>query len=162
MPAHLPRWTCLKKLRCQWPEDCRRHRFSLSPPQRVIWSLMRVQYEDLSVPLYGSDGYSQAALWSVMSKHLKDLMSDSEVYGWAPVCTYYTVWLQQIEKGRAKWTDSDAKLEFCRALMWHAKSAPANQAPKEACCSQRQHDSHHKARHSCIHFLQQVRLHATG
>ena len=70
-----------------------------------------------------------------MSKHLKELMSDSDIYGWALVHTYHVVWLQQINNGRAKWTDSYAKLEFHHAFVWHMglaaqKSAYANPPSK--------------------------------
>ena len=54
-----------------------------------------------------------------MSKHLKELMADAEVYGCNPVRDYHAVWLQQIENGRAKWSNEDAKLEFHRSLVWH-------------------------------------------
>ena len=56
-------------------------------------------YEDLSVTLFVS-GYfvvmdtSKQALKPIMVKYLKELrMADGEVYGWALVRAYNTVWL---------------------------------------------------------------------
>ena len=79
------------------------------------------------------------ALKLIMSEHLKELMADTEVYGWVPVRAYHVVWLQQIENGRAKWSDVNEKLEFCRALVWHAvpptsrlKQAGSAPRPKKA------------------------------
>ena len=72
-------------------------------------------YEDLSVTVFVS-GYL-AIMETVkpvrkpfILRHLKDLMADTEVYGWATVHAYHAVWLQQIENGRAQWMDVDAKL----------------------------------------------------
>ena len=65
-----------------------------------------------------------------MAKHFKDLMADVEVYGCAPVKAYYAVWLQQIENGRVQWSDSDAKPEFRRVLVWYASQQEAQ--PKSA------------------------------
>ena len=43
------------------------------------------------------------ALKPIMARHFKELMSDAEVYGWAPVWVYLAVWLLQIENHRAQW-----------------------------------------------------------
>ena len=62
---------------------------------------------------------AKSAQKSIMTKHLKDLMADAELYDWEPVRAYLAVWLQQIENGRVNWNDSEAKLEFHHALVWH-------------------------------------------
>ena len=36
-----------------------------------------------------------------MSVHLKDRMSDSQLYGWVKAWTFHAVWCYQIEQGRA-------------------------------------------------------------
>ena len=61
-------------------------------------------YEELSVTLFVSRYLAgmetvKAALEPIMAKHLKELMADADVYGWAQVSTYRAVWLQQIENG---------------------------------------------------------------
>ena len=33
--------------------------------------------------------------------HLQELMEDAEAYGWRSVKNYHSVWLQQLEQGRA-------------------------------------------------------------
>ena len=69
-------------------------------------------YEDISVPLFVS-GYLafmemvKPSLKPIMAKHLKELMADAEVCG------------------RAQWSDADAKLDFRRALVWHASQQEA-------------------------------------
>ena len=47
------------------------------------------------------------SLKPIMAKHLKELMADAEVCG------------------RAQWSDADAKLDFRRALVWHASQQEA-------------------------------------
>ena len=100
---------------------------------KVIWPCELVytalgqsaMYEALAVTLFLT-GYLavmetiKPTLKPVMRKHLKKLIANAQVYGWALVRAYRTVWLQQIENGRAKWTDAEVKLEFHRALMGHA------------------------------------------
>ena len=75
----------------------------------------------------------------VMSKHLKELIADMEMYRWALIRAYYQVWLQHIENGQAKWIEAKAKLEFHRVLVWHStpsttknKHAHATLPPKKA------------------------------
>ena len=87
-------------------------------------------YEDLSITLFVS-GYLaimetlKSSFKHIMAKHLKELMADAEVYGWAPVGAYHAVWIQQIKNSQAQWTHVDAKLEFRRTLVWHAASQVA-------------------------------------
>lgn len=84
-----------------------------------------VVYEELSVTLFVS-GYLaimetvKPIMKQIMGKHLKELMTDAEVYRWAPVRVYHVVWLHHIEHGQAKCSDVDTKLKFCRALVWQA------------------------------------------
>ena len=74
-------------------------------------------YEDSSITLFVF-GYLAVMevvkpdLKPIMARDLKELMTNAEVYGWAPVWTYHAIWLQQIVNGRAQWTDVDAPLEF--------------------------------------------------
>ena len=35
----------------------------------------------------------------VVLKYLRELMVDASTYGWEPVLTYHTVWIQQLENG---------------------------------------------------------------
>ena len=48
-----------------------------------------------------------------MARHLEELMANGELYGWEPVRVY----LQQVENGQVKWSDTEAKLQFCHALV---------------------------------------------
>ena len=78
------------------------------------------------------------ALRPIMSKHLRELMSDVEVYGCALIRAYHMIWLQQIENGQATWAGTDTQLEFWRALVWHAApSATKSKQPSK---------QHHRAR----------------
>ena len=57
--------------------------------------------------------------------HLQELMEDAEANGGEPVRAYHTVWLQQLEQGRASWSDEDHKMKYCRALAWyHVMATP--------------------------------------
>ena len=75
-------------------------------PHELIYTAMGqpTMYEDLSVTRFVS-GYLaimeivKRSIKHIMAKHLKKLMADDEVYGWAPVRAYYAIWLQQIENG---------------------------------------------------------------
>ena len=59
-------------------------------------------YEDLAVTLFIT-GYLAVMnnvkpfLKPVISKDLKELMANAEIYWWAPVIAYHAVWLQLIE-----------------------------------------------------------------
>ena len=63
-------------------------------------------YENLMVTLFFS-GYLvvmetvKFAVKPLMAKHLKELIGDTEVYGWPVVRLNYTVWLQQLENCHA-------------------------------------------------------------
>ena len=65
----------------------------------MSWSILP---QDLSVPLFIS-GYLavmvtvKLVIKPLMSKYLKELMADDEVYRWEPVQDYHAVWIQQIE-----------------------------------------------------------------
>ena len=56
----------------------------------------------------------------LITKHLKKLMADAELYGWESLRAYNAVWLQQIENGRVNWDDGDAKFKFHHTLVWHS------------------------------------------
>ena len=56
----------------------------------------------------------------IMAKHLEELMSDCDLYGWEKVKAYHGVLLNQMEQGFLSWSDSDQMLKFCRALVWHS------------------------------------------
>ena len=62
-----------------------------------------------------------------MSQHLKELMEDTDLYGWDRELGFHAAWLNQLEQGRSTWGDSVHKLRMRRALVWHV--AMATQAP---------------------------------
>ena len=65
------------------------------------------------------------SLKPIMAKHLKELIADAEIYGWAPVRAYHAVRLQQIENSQAQLLDADVKLQFRRVLVWQASQQEA-------------------------------------
>ena len=60
----------------------------------------------------------RGAIRQKMVTHLKDLMSDAQLYGWDRFRTFQCVWLNQLEQWRCTWMDEE-KLTFCRAMVWH-------------------------------------------
>ena len=40
-----------------------------------------------------------------MVAHLKDLMSDAQLYGWDRARTFHGVWLNQVEQRHCTWMD---------------------------------------------------------
>ena len=50
-------------------------------------------------------------------------MGDVDIYSWKCVRAYHRVWLNQLEQARFSLDDADARLRFCRALVWHAATA---------------------------------------
>ena len=60
-----------------------------------------------------------------MPSHLKALMSDAQLYGWARTRAFHRVWLNQLEQGRCTWFNEEAKMQFRQTLVWHrARSSP--------------------------------------
>ena len=47
-----------------------------------------------------------------MVEDLKDLMVDTEMYGWEKTCAFDGVWMNQMEPGCCFWLDDDEKLKF--------------------------------------------------
>ena len=47
-----------------------------------------------------------------MNAHLKDLMVDSELYGWENVRAYHMVWLNQVEQCCVRWDDQKKSCVF--------------------------------------------------
>ena len=60
----------------------------------------------------------KATVRAQMASYLKDLMSDSELYGWDKVRAYHAVWLNQLEQGQVSWDDQEEKLCFRCVLIW--------------------------------------------
>ena len=61
-----------------------------------------------------------------MSSHLKDLMSNAQLYGWDRARTFHGVWLNQLKQGHCTSIDEVEKLKFGNALVWHpASSSPS-------------------------------------
>ena len=54
-----------------------------------------------------------------MATHLKDLTSDSQLYGWKHARAFHGVWLNQLKQGKCTWFDKEVKLQFCTSLIWH-------------------------------------------
>ena len=54
-----------------------------------------------------------------MSAHLKEIVENTESFGWPAVKAYQTVWLQHLEQGRATWNDEATRLKLHRALVLH-------------------------------------------
>ena len=74
-----------------------------------------------------------------MLQHLDELMGDVDLYRLERVCTYHSVWLNQIQQGRYTWDDNEAKLQFRRVLVWHvpipaAATASSSGAAKHTPC----------------------------
>ena len=61
----------------------------------------------------------ESATKDKMATHLDELMQDSELYGWQKVRAFHSVWLNQIEQGRASQLEHYTKLSFRRALVWY-------------------------------------------
>ena len=47
----------------------------------------------------------EEAIRTQLSAHLKDLLADSELYGWDKVHAYHAVWLNQFKQGHVSWDD---------------------------------------------------------
>ena len=90
-------------------------------------------YSDIAKPFF-IQGYlivmegENKAIRSNMASRFKELMSDSELYGWDKVRTHNTVWLNQLEQGRVCWDDDEGKLSFQHVLFWHPVTTSTTQA----------------------------------
>ena len=64
-------------------------------------------YQDISVPsfvqgyLITMDSQDNTTKHRMMAEHLKDLISDAEMYGWGRTWAFHGVWMNQIQQGRA-------------------------------------------------------------
>ena len=64
-------------------------------------------YNEISMPLF-IQGYlivmeeEKESVRTHMSKHLKDLMLDSQLYGWENAWAFHVVWLNQLEQGKVR------------------------------------------------------------
>ena len=58
-----------------------------------------------------------------MAVHLEELMSDCNLYGLEKVRAYHAVWLNQIKQEQLSWDDTEEKLRFCWALVWHSATS---------------------------------------
>ena len=95
-------------------------------PHEVVYTSdgKPASYPDISV-LQFVYGYlivmesKEADIKVKMAAHLKDLMSDAQVYGWDRTKVFNGIWLNQFEQGRCTWYDEDDKMQFCRTLIWH-------------------------------------------
>ena len=82
-------------------------------------------YEDLSITLFVSAYLAivemvKRSFKSIIARHLKELIADAGVYGWALVRAYHAIWLQQIENGRVQWMNAEPTVEVRGALVWRA------------------------------------------
>ena len=63
-------------------------------------------YQELTIPIF-VQGFlitmelEEGPVKKLLSKHLQNLMSDAQWYGWDKVRTFHGVWLKQIEQGAA-------------------------------------------------------------
>ena len=79
---------------------------------------MPAVYDEMLMPLF-IQGYvivmeeEKVSVRTQMSTHLKDLMSDSQLYGWVKTQAFHAMWLNQLSQGRATWEDQEVKLSFC-------------------------------------------------
>ena len=64
-----------------------------------------------------------------MYSHLKDLKSDTQLYGWDQGRNFPGVCLNQLEQGHCTWIDEVEKLKFRRALVWHPASSSPSALP---------------------------------
>ena len=55
-----------------------------------------------------------------MGDHIKDLMSDAEMYECEKIRAFPGIWMNQIEQDQCTWQDDEEKLKFKQALVWHA------------------------------------------
>ena len=55
----------------------------------------------------------------LMARHVQELMTNAELYGWESVRSYHTVRLHQLQNGRVQLDDMETKLQFCCSLVWH-------------------------------------------
>ena len=95
-------------------------------------------YEELTLQIFLSGYLSvldtvMAGQKYMMLKHLKEIMVDTELYGWEAVSSYYAAWLQQLKYSRAnrEWADYEVKMQFRRSLVWHsvARGTKVKQLP---------------------------------
>ena len=47
----------------------------------------------------------EVAIKEKMAPHLKELMLDTQLYGWEHTRTFHGVWLNQLEQGMCTWSD---------------------------------------------------------
>ena len=68
----------------------------------------------------------EVAIKERMTSHLKELMSDADLYGWGRTRAIHGVWLNQLQLRKYTWMYEE-KLQFRRALVWHpAHSSPSH------------------------------------
>ena len=63
-----------------------------------------------------------------LAEHLKDLMSDAEMYGLDRTHAFHGIWMNQIEQGMCTWLDDKEKLRFRQALAWHPSTSSTSPA----------------------------------
>ena len=81
-------------------------------PHEVVYTVAgkAAVYDDISMPLF-MQGYlivmegKKEAVSAQMASHHKDLVTDSELYGWVKVQAYHVVWRNQLEQCQVSWDD---------------------------------------------------------
>ena len=59
------------------------------------------------------------ALLPLITCHVKELMAKAKFYGGEPVHAFHAVWLQRHENIWIKWSDKEAKLQYCHVVTRH-------------------------------------------
>ena len=77
-----------------------------------------------------------------MAAHLKDLMSDAQLYGWDRAKTFHGIWLNQLKQGHCTWMEKVEKLEFHRALVWYTASSSPSPSPTTRALARTSQHSH--------------------
>ena len=105
-------------------------------PHEVVYTSVGkpATYEDISIPFF-VQGYiitmerEEGPIGEKMATHLKELMSDAELYGNCMARAFHGIWLNQLEQGRCTWIDNEETLRCCWALVWHPAPSPPRPPP---------------------------------
>ena len=69
-------------------------------------------------------GTQDTQIRDIMAQHIKELISDCDLFGWDKVRSYHGVLVNQMGQGCLSWKDSEQKLKFHLALVWHSALPP--------------------------------------
>ena len=141
-PNHVPKKKTLKSGKVRTDDSAVLHKVVW--PHKVVYTTTEQPAAyDISIPLFVS-GYLEVmeaetpVVYPLMDEHLQELMGDAELCGWEPVRAFHAVWLQQLKHGWVTWPETDAKVKYRCALVWHCAiagtkpaSAPFQQPQKK-------------------------------